>query len=204
MGLKAARLTPEDITSLPGPGGRRRTALAGLLAAYTSELAQRGLADEADQLAAVEAHLSEGGTFPLLQTWQALEVREALWLRPAELRLLFALSQVVPIRVRFALTPLVGSDQEVFRLLEATAKALEDHGGNLEVEWSDLEQEGGPLAPLALSAWDGRAEAPAVDGSALELVRAAGRYAEVEALVGRARDLVDQGTPPHEIVLVFP
>ena len=97
-----------------------------------------------------------------------------------------------------------GQTKKVFRLLEATAKALEDHGGNLEVEWGDLEQEGGPLAPLALSACDGRAEAPVLYGSALELVRAAGRYAEVEALVGRARDLVDQGTPPHEIILVFP
>lgn len=204
VGLKAARLTPEDISSLPGPGAQRRSALAGLLAAYTSELAQRGLADEADQLAAVEAHLSEGGTLPLLQGWQSLEVREALWLRPAELRLLFALSHVVRVRVLFAFTPLVGSDQEVFRLLEATAKSLEGHGGDLEVEWSDLEQEGGPLAPLALSACDGREEVFALDGSALELVRAAGRYAEVEALVGRARELVDQGTPPHEIVLVFP
>lgn len=204
VGLKAARLRPEDVASLPGPGGQRRTALAGLLAAYAAELAKRGLADEADQLAAVEAHLSEGGTFPLLQGWQSLEVREALWLRPAELRLLFALSQALPVRVRFALAPAVGSEQEVFRLLEATAKALEEHGGNLEVEWSDLEEEGGPLAHLALGAWDGAESAPEAEGEALELVRAAGRYAEVEALVGRARDLVDQGTPPHEIVLVFP
>ena len=204
VGLKAARLDPGDIASLPGPGSERRAALAGLLAVYTRELAQRGLADEADQLAAVEAHLSEGGTFPLLQNWQALEVRDALWLRPAELRLLFALSQVVAVRVRFALTPLVGSDQEVFRLLEATARALENHGGNMEVEWSDLEEEGGPLAPLALGAWKAGQKAPARDGAAFDLVRAPGRYAEVEALVGRARDLVDQGTPPHEIVLVFP
>lgn len=199
VGLKAARLEPQDLTALPGPGGERRAALAGLLAAYVRELDARGLADEADQLASVEAHLLGGGTFPLLQTWQSLEVREALWLRPAELRLLFALSRRVPVRVRFALTPPVGAGPEVFHLLESTARALEEHGGDLEVEWADLEGEGGPLAALALGA-----SGTPPGGQALDLVRAPGRYAEVESLVARARELVDNGTPPHEIVLVFP
>ncbi|MBU1274369.1 MAG: PD-(D/E)XK nuclease family protein [Proteobacteria bacterium] len=203
VGLKAARLGPEEVTGLPGHGASRRKALAGLLAAYTAELTQRSLADEADQLAAVEAHLLGGGAFPLLQTWDALEVREALWLRPAELRLLFALSRLVPVRMSFALTPPVGAGQEVFHLLESTARALEAHGGNLEVEWADLEQEGGPLASLALGAWEGEEASPA-SGQSLELLRAPGRYAEVEALVARARHLVDSGVPPHELLMVFP
>ncbi len=203
VGLKAARLEPQDLTALPGPGGERRAALAGLLAAYVRELDARGLADEADQLAAVEEHLTKGGALPLLQGRQALVVRRALWLRPSELRLVLALSRALPVRVEFALAPPVGSSQEVFHLLEATASALERQGGDLEVAWADLEGEGGPLAPLALGLWSQHGT-PATSGAALELGRAPGRYAEVETLVARARDLVDQGVPPQEIVLVFP
>ncbi|MCB2192392.1 MAG: PD-(D/E)XK nuclease family protein [Deltaproteobacteria bacterium] len=204
VGLKAARLEPEDIASLPGPGGERRKALASMLAAYTGELSRKGLVDEADQLAAVEAHLLAGGNFPSLQNCPAVQVQDALWLRPADLRLIFALSHALPVRVCFALTPVVGASQEVFHLLEATARALETHGGNLEVEWNDLEEEGGPLAGLALEVWDGGDGEPTASGAALDLVRAPGRYAEVEELIARARELVDQGTPPHEIILVFP
>ncbi|BEQ14982.1 PD-(D/E)XK nuclease family protein [Desulfoferula mesophila] len=199
VGLKAARLQPRDIAALTGPGGERRLALAALLEAYSRELAQRGLADEADQLNAVEEHLAQGGGFPVLEGLSSLEVRDALWLRPSELRLVRALSRVMPVRVSFALAPPVGRESEVFRLLEATATSLETEAGRLEVAWADLPGEGGPLAGLALG--EGTAEA---DGAALQLVRAPGRYAEVEALVGRARDLVDKGVPPQEIVLVFP
>jgi ATP-dependent helicase/DNAse subunit B len=203
VGLKAAGLTPEHIQRLEGPGAARRRALETVFRAYRDALEQRALADEADQLAALEKHLDQGGHLPSLAKWRRLEVKQALWLRPAELRLLAALSRCVPVRVEFALAPPLNASQQIFGLLEDTARALERGGGEIEVAWADLEGEGGHLSRLALSAWDGAEASPAA-GQALELVRAPGVYAEVEALVGRARELVDSGVPAHRVVMVFP
>lgn len=205
VGLKAAGLGPGDLERLPGPGGDRRQALARLLAAYQEALDQRGLLDEADQLAALEAFLGRGGRLPTVEQWQGLEVKQALWLRPADLRLLRALARVTPVRVEFALTPPMGAQQEVFKLLEATARALEaDPEQRVEVSWPDLAQQGGPLARMALTLWDPRRKYEASGEEPLELLRAPGRYAEVEALLGRALDLIQAGVPSHQIVLVFP
>jgi len=176
VGLKAAGLTPEDIQRLEGPGAARRRALETVFRAYRDALEQRTLADEADQLAALEKHSDQGGHLPSLAKWRRLEVKQALWLRPAELRLLAALSRRVPVRVEFALAPPLNASQQIFGLLEDTAQALERGGGEIEVAWVDLEGEGGPLARLALSAWDSAEASPAA-GQALELVRAPGVYA---------------------------
>ena len=202
VGLKAAGLTPQHLQDLNGPGASRRRALASVWGAYEAELAARGLVDEADQLAAVVGHLDQGHSLPWLEEWKRLEVRQALWLRPAELRLLKALSRQLPVRVEFALAPPLSHGSGVFQLLEKTAQALERDGGDLEIVWRDLEGEGGPLARLALDCW--RGGEGSYENEALELYRAPGAYAEVEAMVARARDLVDSGVPAHEILLVFP
>ncbi|MCF8031563.1 MAG: PD-(D/E)XK nuclease family protein [Desulfarculaceae bacterium] len=204
VGLKAARLTPAHLRALQGPGGSRREALALMLESYLRALASRGLADEADMLDQVEARLAKGGGLPLIDSWQSLVVKQALWLRPAELRLLRMLAGRVPVRVEFALVPPRGQeDRGVFRLLAKTADALERGDSGIEVSWRDLQGEGGPLAEVALNAWD-EAKSGAPNGGALELVRSPGAYAEVEALLGRARELADAGVPCSEMELVFP
>ncbi|RJX28139.1 MAG: PD-(D/E)XK nuclease family protein [Desulfarculus sp.] len=205
VGLKAAGLGPRDLERLDGPGGGRRRSLARLLAAYNQALAQRGLLDEADQLAALEAFLARGGRLPSLEQWQGLVVKRALWLLPGDMRLLRALAGRVPVRVEFALTPPLGAEQAVFRLLEATAQALEaDPGQRMEVAWPEPEAAGGPLARLALGLWKPDYAHQASRGEPLTLLRAPGRYAEVEALLGRALELIQAGARPHQIALVFP
>ncbi|MEW5914141.1 MAG: PD-(D/E)XK nuclease family protein [Thermodesulfobacteriota bacterium] len=203
VGLKSAGLEPGHLERLDGPGGTRRRGLALLLDAYNQALQQRGLLDEADQLAILERFLAGGGRLPLLEQWPGLEVKRALWLLPAELRLLRALAGRVPVRVEFALTPPLGAEQAVFDLLEATARSLEaDPKQRVEPMWPDSEALGGPLAALALGLW--RPDAAPAGGEALTLLRAPGRYAEVEALLGRALELIQAGARPHEIALVFP
>ncbi len=202
VGLKSAGLTPQHIHDLSGPGVSRRQALARVFTAYLESMHQAGLADEADQLETVVRHLGAGASLPLLEHWSGLRVCAALWLRPAELRLLRSLSSRVPVEVEFALTPPWGAGKGAFNLLEVTARALERNQG-IEVVWRDLQGEGGPLSELALAV--GRGEGGSLpEGKGLELVRTAGAYAECEALVARARDLVDCGVPAHEVLLVFP
>ncbi|MCB2226515.1 MAG: PD-(D/E)XK nuclease family protein [Desulfarculaceae bacterium] len=203
VGLKAAGLAPQDLRDLHGPGASRREALALVLETYLAALNSRGLLDEADFLAQVEAHLKAGGTLSLLDAWSGLTVKQALWLRPAEVRLLKALALRLPVRVKFAMTHPRDDQGGVFRLMKKTAKALEREDSNIEVLWSDLEGEGGPLAEMALAEWGESSPAPS-DHAALELVRAPGAYAEVEALVARARALADSGVPCSDILLVFP
>ena len=203
VGLKAAGLKPSHLRALEGPGRSRREALALVLESYVAALGERGLLDEADLLAQVEAHLKAGHALPLLDTWTGLTVKQALWLRPAELRLLRALAPRVPVRVELAMAHPRDDAGGVFRLMIKTAEALERDELGMEVLWRDLEGEGGPLASLAASAWDEAPPDPAAD-AALELVRAPGAYAEVEALLGRARALAESGVPCSDILLVFP
>jgi PD-(D/E)XK nuclease superfamily protein len=205
VGLKSAGLTPEDLQRLEGQGGKRRLALARLLGAYQAGLAKRNLLDEAAQLAAVEKYFGSGRSLPAIKGWQALQVKQALWLRPMDLRLLRVLSRLLPVEVEFALTPSLGARQQVFKLLEVTARALEsDPEQRVEVAWRDLEGEGGPLARLALAEWTTDSLYRPDGDEPLELHRAAGRYGEVEALLRRAQDLMQEGVAPHDILLVFP
>ncbi len=205
VGLRSAGLTPSDLQDLEGPGQQRRQALARLLTDYTEGLSSLGLWDEADQLAALESHLALGKALPVMASWSGLRVKQALWLRPADLRLLRALARQVSVEVEFALTPPVGAGQGVFNLLEVTARALEsDPAQQVAVSWRDLETEGGPLAKLSLLEWSPQASYRPSGEEPLELLRCAGRYAEVEALLRRAQDLIEDGVAPHDIALVFP
>lgn len=185
----------------------RLAALAGLLESYQAHLERLGLADEADRLAGLERWLAGDDTPELLAGLAGLEVRQALWLRPLDLRLLAALARRLPVRVCFALAEPAQDPRGVFSLLAATASSLEaGRAGDLEVSWQA--EAPGPLADLAASALnsilDGQATADGPPSPPLEFLRPAGRYAEVEALARRALALMESGVPAHQIALVFP
>jgi len=202
--VKAAGLGPKDVSALAGDlGGERLAGLAGLLAQYQARLEELGLADEADLLAQVELGLKAGWRPGCLAGVTALKVCQTLWLRPLDLRLLRALSAFLAIEVEFGLSEPRTGRPGVWRLLRATAEALESGRlGELEVTWRDPAAEGGPLAGAGLGLLELASETP--PAPELHLWRAGGRYAEVEALVSQAASLVDAGARPHEIALVFP
>ncbi|KMY67216.1 hypothetical protein AAU61_10040 [Desulfocarbo indianensis] len=204
--VKAAGLGHGDLRALSAEQGPRLQALARLLGDYQAALDARGLADQADQLSALEAMLERGQTPGLISGWQKIICRQVLWLRTLDLRLLRALAQVVEVRVEFAMTTSWGGQGALRGLLDATAAALEaePQHENLGVSWHDLRGEGGPLKDLAASHLDGALPYNGQGEERVELVRAAGRYGLAEALARRALELVQEGMPPHEIALVFP
>ncbi|MFH1060468.1 MAG: PD-(D/E)XK nuclease family protein [Pseudomonadota bacterium] len=204
--IKAAGLEAEGLAALAkAQGGDGRLAgLGRLLANYQARLNTQGLCDEADRLAAIEAALAKDWQPPVLKGLAELRVKQALWLRPLDLRLLRALSARVGVLVEFALAEPRAGRPGVWHLLRATADALESGAADgIEVTWADATAAGGPLAAAAGALLD---LAAPVDGPAppLALIQAGGRYAEAEALVAKALDLIQNGAPPHQIALVFP
>lgn len=203
--IKGAGLSASQVQGLAQRrDSSRLAALAGLLGSYQQALEDRSLADEADHLASLEAWLAQGQRPACLAGCAGLEVRQTLWLRPLELRLLRALARVLPVRVGFALLEPGQDPRGVFSLLRATANCLERVEQGLEVHWNDSGAGEGPLAGLARAAWGDTDEVVAQPSENLELWRLSGRYAEVEALVLRALEQVQAGVPPHEVALVFP
>ncbi len=203
--LKAARLGPEDLTSLAGPQRPRLAALARLLAGYDQALADRGLSDQADRLALLEQRLADGRRPPLMDGWASLVARWVLWLRTLDLRLLLAVSRVLPVRVEFAFSPQRQDAHHLQGLLNATAAALEREGGQgLELVWGGDGEQHGPLAGLARGhlAGEGAPDPGAV--ARVEIVCAAGRYSEAEEMVRRALLLVRDGVDPASIAIVAP
>lgn len=200
--IKAAGLEPPALLGHPS---RRVRVLGRLFGAYQEALTERGLLDQADALALLESHLASGWRPGFMAGWQGLAARGQLWLRAMDLRLLRALARVLPVRVEFALLQPRLGQAGVFRLLENTARVLEaDPQERVEVGWLDPEHDQGPLAPWALGLALQDDAPPPSDPGAVELVRAAGRYAEVEALLERVERLLGQGVPPGEVALVFP
>ncbi|MGD8564434.1 MAG: hypothetical protein PVG03_17965, partial [Desulfarculaceae bacterium] len=156
--IKAAGLNAQALKTL---AGERLRALARLLEKYQKRLSQLQLLDQADLLHRLEQALHKGDIPPMISEWSALEVREALWLRTLDIRLLKALAQVVPVRIEFSLHP-DGQHPALHRLLNQTAQVLESGSGEgMEVVWRP---EPHTLPPE------------------MEFVREAGRYAEVESL----------------------
>lgn len=199
--LKAARLTPAALNDLAGPGRPRLGALARLLASYDEALDRRGLVDQADRLAIFEKRLKKGLVPPLMAGWNSLTARMVLTLRPLDMRLLLALSEVLPlVRVEFAYSPDDRGADPLRGLMEFTASALEREGGaGLELVWSGEAVCDGSLAALAGAGDVGPAEAARV-----EIVCAAGRYSEAEEMVRRALLLVRDGVDPADIAIIAP
>ena len=207
--IKAAGLDSGDLDSLGSGGNSRFGALAKLMAGYEQGLREKGLADQADQLAALERMLQMGGKPVLLDGWDQLICRGVLWLRSLDIRLLRALAGVLEVRIEFALTPTPpdqGGQKALQRLIKATARALEaaPHPEHLELAWHDLKEEGGPLKDLIASHLDPSIPYEGQGADRVELMTAAGRYGLAEQMVKRAFDLVSSGIPPHEVALVFP
>jgi ATP-dependent helicase/nuclease subunit B len=203
--VKAAGLNSRDLESL-GVGGSRFKALAGLLEGYEKVLSEKGLADQADQLAALERMLQTGFKPVLLNGWQQIICRGVLWLRSLDIRMIRALAGVLELRVEFAIVPNNGGQKNLQRLIEATASALEaaPYPEHLEIAWQDLRQEGGPLKDLIASHLDQSIPYKGQGADRVELVAAAGRYGLAEEMAARAYDSVKAGVPPDEVALVFP
>ena len=202
--LKAAGITAPVLAQPAQSGGRRLRALARLLERYDQALADLKLADQADRLSRLEEMLAQGRVPSLLRDWAGLRAREVLWLRPLDLRLFRALSRHMPLEVDFYLAPDRGGFASLHGLAGYTEQALMKEGSDsMELRWLDPAEAPGPLAGF-IGSWLRGEPPPDQAPPGLELVRAPGRYAEVEEMVSRALGLCRQGVPPHRLALVFP
>jgi hypothetical protein len=212
--IKAAGLSAADIYKINN--SEQLGALADLLEQYDHTMRSLGLEDQADLLSRAEANICQGRRLPIMRNWASLEAHGVLWLRSLDLRLLRMLSRLIPVTVRFCITPT--ADDPLFKLCRYTADYLEETSdnpakaeqGGLRLVWENLSDEEdsqspGPLAELAqkmLSQLGG--DYGDASQLPLELIRESGRYSEVEALVQKARDLVAKEVAPDDIALLFP
>jgi RecB family exonuclease len=204
--VKAAGLDSAGIAALGNGENARLSSLAGLLAEYEDSLKEKGLADQTDQLSALEAMLLGGERPVMLQAWDKLICRGVLWLRTLDIRLIRALARVMETRVEFAMWPGMSGQPALQRLMENTAKALEakPHPEMLSLVWQELRAGTGPLNDLITAYLDPSHPYEGQGEENIEIVMAAGRYGLAESLVNRARELIQGGVPPQEVALVFP
>lgn len=186
-GLSAAHLKSEpDLAEL-----------GQLLDNYQKLLEKNQLGDQADDLNRLLAYLREHGLPPAFAGYNSLEVRDSLWLRPMDIRLLLALRPYLSINLQFAL-PDLGNPQYT-RLLDATARTLEE-AGDLEISWPDLSE----FNDMGQAARALMCEEPFM-GANIDAHVAAGLYSEVEYLLLTAREQIKKGGyAPSDIVMVFP
>ncbi|KIX14076.1 PD-(D/E)XK nuclease family protein [Dethiosulfatarculus sandiegensis] len=204
--IKAAGLLPEQIRELEqADSGGRFLALTELLELYQKRLDDLGLADQADRLKHLEASLEKGFRPKLISSWRKLEALEVLWLRTLDLGLLRALSKAIKVRVNFSLLP---PDDEgpvrLFKLLKATERHIIENMSQVEINWHEIEEFKGPLAPLVQARLGGETAPLSEDfEDCLEVLKAPGRYTEMEDLVIRAGDLLNSGVPPQKLAIVL-
>lgn len=200
-GLDASRLAGLAAEqSTPGLG-----ALARLMGRYERELDKLNLLDQADRMAALDRMLEQGRRPAVMRDWKGLQVRQVIWLRALDLRLLSLLSRVMPVEISFCRVPEMGSAGPLYRLIRATWRFLEsDENHKISISWEDLETGRGAFPHLIDEYLVPGREISHSGPERLTLVREAGRYAEVEHLLRLARDLVQSGVPAQEIGIVFP
>ena len=196
--MRLAGLSAEQAT----PG---LSALARLTTRYEQELQRLNLLDQADRVAGLAGMLERGERPAIMRLWQGLKVRQVIWLRALDLRLLSLLSRVIPVQISFCRVPEVGSAGPLYRLIRATWRYLEaGENENISISWEDLAT-GRGVFPSLIEEYLVPGRGISHPGpERLTLVREAGRYAEVERLMRLARDLVQSGVSAHEIGIVFP
>lgn len=193
--LKAARLNAGQLLNSQS---LTLLALGRVLAAYQQILQQAALEDEADALDRLLDYLAANGLPPGFAGFKRLQVKDILWLRPLNMRLLLGLRGHIDIYLQFAL-PYIGT-QGMWQLVNDTASQLEQHDG-LEIIWPDSEEANeDDFSKLVYSMLQGVKTRQAN----LCLARPSGLYGEVEYLLGQARTYMQQGVSPQDILLVFP
>ena len=186
---------------IPGNGGLAE--LASLFELYELELAGRGLADHHGREMAALEHLRRGGALPsLFDGVTRVACRAVHDFTPLQLALLAELSRRIPVEI---VIPYDYGRTFLFSHVSRTADALEsldDHSLNLEPIF--VEPEGAYLTPLLKSVYQGGG--PGEYGEASDkpaVIAAPGAYRECEEIGRRIRGLMEAGTDPSDIAVLF-
>ncbi len=186
---------------IPGNGGLAE--LASLYGLYERELAGRGLVDQHGRELAALDHIRQGGTLPSMFDGVTRIVCNAVHdFTPLQLALLVELSRRVPVEI---VIPYDFDRTFLFSHVAKTIDAIEsldDNGLNLEPKF--VEPEGTFLTPLLKSVYQGGGleeygetpDKPAV-------IAAPGAYRECEEIGRKIRELIEAGTDPSDIAVLF-
>ena len=202
--MKLALVPPQDLASAASAsGGERLRELAALYRDYDRALAARELLDDRDREGAAAAHVRADGLLPPSLAGAGQLLVEGLYdFTPAQLALLTALSRRMRVVLRL---PYAAERDEVFGYVSRTADALEaldDSELRLEAEFS--EPAGTFLTPLLDALFSPPEErAILVPPGPMALVAAPGAYRECEELGRRIRALLDAGTSPGAVAVLF-
>ncbi|HTG81166.1 MAG TPA: 3'-5' exonuclease, partial [Geobacteraceae bacterium] len=190
------------IRRISGSGGLPE--LAALYAAYAATLIAKGLMDRHDMELAAVHHLRNGGALPpLFDEVGAIRCRDIYDLTPIQLALLAELSRRVPVELGLPWNP---ERESLYGYVSRTADAVEAlDNSSMQLEPVFGEPEGAFLTPFlaALFAEAGGPEGKVAPPDTLALVAAPGPYRECEEIGRRIRRLLEVGTDPAAIAVLF-
>jgi ATP-dependent helicase/nuclease subunit B len=185
------------------PDPERLAELASLYGLYEQALAERGIADENDMELAALYHLRSGGTLPtLFDDVARIRCGGIHDFTTLQLALLTEMSRRMPVEI---VIPYDFGRTWLFSHISGTAaaiEALDDTGLNLEMKFVD--PEGTFLVPLLETVFEGREKGQFPEGVNLPAVIAApGVYRECEEIGRRIRAMMEDGTDPSAIAVLF-
>ncbi|HLO26632.1 MAG TPA: PD-(D/E)XK nuclease family protein [Geobacteraceae bacterium] len=204
--LKQAMLEPAALTAVIRriPGNGRLPELAALYGAYGRMLDEKGLADGQDMELAALAHLGVGGALPPpFAGCSAVRCRGIYDLTPLQLALLAGISRRLPVEL---VLPWNAGRENLYAYVSRTAEALEAlEESDLQLEPDFVEPAGVFLTPLldAVFAGDEAGAEKSAPPQGMAFFVAPGLYRECEEIGRRIRALLEGGTDPAGIAVVF-
>ena len=204
--LKQALIEPAGFSAVIRriPGNGRLAELAALYGAYSGALVRKGLIDHHDTELAALAHLRAGGALPpLFEGSSSVRCSGIYDLTALQLTLLAEVSRRLPVELLLPWNP---QREPLYAYASRTADAVEAlDSGDLQLEPLFTEPEGTfltPLLPVIFGVNEARAgkfEPP----EEMALFAAPGSYRECEEIGRRIRALLEGGTDPADIAVVF-
>ncbi|HEY6873786.1 MAG TPA: PD-(D/E)XK nuclease family protein [Geobacteraceae bacterium] len=200
--LKQALVAPAafaaTVRRLAGAG--RLAELASLYEAYTVALAGKELMDRHDLELSALAHLRAGGSLPpLFDGVSEISCRDIYDLTPLQLALLAEVSRRLPVELRLPWNP---EREALYGYVSRTADAVEAlDNSELRLEPLFAEPAGTFLTPVLAALFEGE-ETIAPPGE-MALMAAPGPYRECEEIGRRIRGLLEAGTDPAAIGVLF-
>lgn len=197
--LKHARVTHEMLRTCAG--GEAVRELGDLFDLYERTLAEKEALDRHDSERMAVEQLQEG--LPLPQFFDgvtAVTVHHIYDLTPLQLSLLAALSRRLPVELRLPYHP---DDTTIFACVSRTADAIEAlDNSDLNLNPVFCEPEGTFVSSLLPLVINGGTAAHVAPGN-MALMTAPGAYSECEEIGRRIRALLEEGTDPGRIAVLF-
>ncbi len=204
--LKQAMIEPDSFAAVIRrmPDSGRLSELAVLYGAFSGILAQKRLIAGYDTESAALAHLRSGGALPPVCAGRTSVLCSGIYdLTPLQLALLAELSRRLPVELRLPWNP---EREPLYAYVSRTAEAVEAlDNSDLQLEPAFAEPAGTFLSPLLAAVFvdNGESAHKLEPPGGMALIAAPGPYRECEEIGRRIRTLLEEGTDPADIAVLF-